>query len=132
MSAAGARGPDEVRWEVHPLVQAWDGDGLRQSGHEFQFTCRAPDLDPGCPRCAAAYDRIRDVALAALPGGELGAMCHLRPFETALRFRPGPDLLEPEIELDVEVEGVAAGDPRERLCVLAIEERLRALGIPHS
>jgi hypothetical protein len=123
----------KVAWEVHTFSQKEDGvAAIRAVGHEVQLTCPAPDLVPGCPRCSEVRTHVEALAHAIIAesGGE--PLCTVRPFEAALRFRPGG--MQPELEVAIEIRravGSQDAEVQEARCKLHLEQALLALGVPH-
>ena len=119
-----------VTWEVHTLSRAEQGR-VRAVGHELQLTVRAPDLEPGCPDCLRVHQHVRDLADAAIAGTQGERLCHVRPFEHALRFRPSTGELQPEIEVAIEIERPpdAPGAMDEARLTTLLEKALGSLGV---
>jgi hypothetical protein len=120
-----------VAWEVHAFRSKDDRDpAARVVGHEVQLTCPAPDVVPGCPRCVEARAHVEALAreIVSEAGGEL---CTLRPFEAAVRFRPGG--MEPELEVAIEIRratGSRDAEVEEARCARHLERCLVDLGLP--
>ena len=119
-----------VSWEVHPLTLARDGRAPAH-GQEVQVTCRAPDLEPGCPQCLEVYRRVHDLAELAIAVAHAQRVAHVRGYEPALRFRPTTGEMQPEIELAIELappEGEAEGATLAARCTVRLEKSLTELG----
>jgi hypothetical protein len=121
-----------VAFEVHALAQKEDGaPTARTVGHEVQLTCPAPDLVPGCPRCARVRGHVEALARAIVAEAGGGPLCTVRPFEAALRFRPGE--VQPEIEVAIEVRragGAREAEVQEARCAGHLARSLLAMGVP--
>ena len=122
-----------VTWEVGP----WQELAERQVtavGFELRlFGQHEPHVhaSPGCDNCAALFDRLRTIALAAFPKEHRPTRYEIEPSNESLHYRPESQWM-PEVQLTVHVvhrDGyLLPVDACERRCVEEIQQTLRALG----
>lgn len=121
-----------VSWEMAPLRIA-DHGTVRAVGYEVTLSAGVPDLTPGCPTCQDTFARLEGLAKAVLPNArDRPTVCRLVPFDGCLHLRVGAQRLEPEVQLEVEVEHkhdyFAEIDDCQARCGREIQEGLRRLG----
>jgi len=122
-----------VTWELGPWQEmvghrpATVGFELRlfaQHGHDVHPT-------PGCAECAALHEKLRAIALSALPKESRPTRYDIEPFHPTLHMRPESGW-KPEVQLTLHIthrQGYFGPvDDCETRCVRDIETGLRALG----
>jgi hypothetical protein len=91
---------------------------------------------PGCERCVAVYDRLRELALASLPREDRDSTCALSDFQPSLRYaakRQTGSRARADVELVISIrhrdEYNRDVDPCEERCLHEVVAALRSLGV---
>ena len=128
----------KVCWELSPLVELvqrpTDSPARVQVGFELQLYGEHVEgikPSPGCAQCVTVYDRLRSIALFALPKEQRPSRYDLSPFDSSFHLRPESDWV-PEVQLTIRIihgsdyfNGI---DDCEKRCADEIQGQLRALG----
>ncbi len=122
-----------VCWELSPL-QEMDHRARVPVGYELRLFARHPPgvrADPGCLECRDLYEKLRAIAVFALPREHRPTRYEIAPFDASFHLRPESEWVsEVQLTLDI-VHGqdyLRPIDECEQKCAREIEDRLRALG----
>jgi hypothetical protein len=89
-------------------------------------------VNPGCHKCVAVFDRLRAIALAAFPKEHRPTTYEIDPFDASFHLRPEAEW-SPEVQLAVHIvhrDGyLRPVDDCERKCVEEIRNNLGRLGV---
>lgn len=124
----------KVTWEVGPWQELSEhqvmtvGFELRLFGqHEAHTHATA-----GCDNCASVFERLRAVALAALPKEHRPTTYVVEPSDGSFHHRPESGWT-PEVQLTVHIvhreDYLSPVDACERRCAEEIQQALRGLGV---
>src|SRR4030095_7572291 len=128
----------KVCWEIEPLRELVEGQGVQQTGYELRLFGRIDHLsgEEAARALVRVHGELCELALdvlASLP--ESHALIHVRPFDRTVHMRP-ENAFAPEIELAVvayprhPAEPMTAAEAQGRIA--AVEEKLRGLGLHRS
>ena len=122
-----------VCWELSPLSEL-DHHARVPVGYELRLFARhapAVKADPGCAECRDLYEKLKAIALYALPREHRPTRYEVAPFDASFHLRPESGWV-PEVQLTLAIvhrEGYLRPiDDCETKCAREIEDRLRALG----
>lgn len=123
-----------VCWECSPMVEMYEGKRV-QVGFELNLFGRHPAggilASGGISEGHALYQKLKEIALFALPKEERPSRYEIEGYREAIYFRPASGSV-PELQLTVRVLHRAAYfdpiDACETKCANEIQDRLRALG----
>ena len=128
----------KVCWELSPLVELDQHPGKPltrvQVGFELQLFARhAEDVkpSPACPECVSLYEKLRAIALFALPKENRPSRYEVAGFDSSFHLRPESSWV-PEVQLTLRIihgsDYFNPLDDCEKKCATEIQEQLRALG----
>ena len=122
-----------VTWELGSWQELAD-NRLMTVGFELRLYGEHPSAHarPGCPECLPVFDKLRAIALAALPSDPRPTKYEVEPFDAAFHLRP-ESAWHPEIQVTVHIvhrEGYLRPlDACEKQCAEEIQAALRRLGV---
>lgn len=126
---------DRICWAVSPLTEIYQHRQV-QVGFEIHLFGRHPaggTLGPGCSACHRLYEKLRAIALFALPKEVRPSRYEVDPYSATFRYRPESGWV-PEVQLTLRVlHRTGTFDPIDACeirCSEEIQTRLRALGSP--
>lgn len=133
-------GEHKVCWELSPLVEMEQHPNrpseMARVGFELQLFGEHAEgtnagASPGCPVCVALYQRLRAIAVSALPKEEHPSRYELSAFDSSFHLRPEMQWV-PEVLLTIRIihgsDYFKAIDGCEKRCAEEIEQHLRELG----
>ena len=128
----------KVCWELSPLVELERHPNQPPArvkvGFELQLYgehAQGVKPSPGCPESLTLYERLRAIALFALPKEQRPSRYELSAFDSSFHLRPESEWV-PEVLVTIRIihgsdyfKGI---DDCEKRCVEEIEQQLRTLG----
>ena len=123
-----------VSWEISAWQELVEHSPL-SVGFELRLFARHPDgrlADPGCDECVALYEKLRAIALFALPKEQRPTRYDIAPYDASLHLRPESHW-QGEVQLAMHIvhrlEYASAVNDCEKRCASEIQESLRGLGV---
>lgn len=128
----------KVCWELSPLVELdqhpREPSTRVQVGFELQLFARhtgGVKPSPGCPECVTLYDKLRAIALFAVPKEQRPSRYELSPFDSSFHLRPESEWV-PEVQLTIRIihrdDYFKTIDDCEKRCSEEIQGQLQTLG----
>ena len=128
----------KVCWELSPLVEMEQHQGspaeMVRVGFELQLYgehAEGSKASAGCPQCVILYDRLRAIAVSALPREHHASRYELSTFDSSLHHRPEMDWV-PEVRVIIRIihgsDYFKAIDGCEKMCAEEIQQHFRELG----
>lgn len=123
-----------VTWELGPWQELAEHRPMTVGFELRLFGRHEPHVhaSPGCRQCVPLYERLRAIAVAALPKEHRPTRYQIEPFDAAFRLRPESEWT-PEVQLTVHIvhrEGYLRPlDECEKRCAEEIQLALRGLGV---
>jgi len=123
-----------VTWEMAPWLEMVDHTPA-SIGFELRLFARHEQHDhpsPGCGLCLGLYQRLRQVAQAALPREHRPTQYQIDPYDASFHLRPEAEW-SPEVQLAIHIvhrEGyLRPVDDCEKKCAEEIRSNLGRLGV---
>jgi hypothetical protein len=118
----------QVVYEVRRLPMGFDIDLYGTHGHRYEHAT----IRPGCDHCQELWDRLREIAEAALPPDPRASVYRPEGFRPGLTYDPKRHP-RADVELVLQIrhrhDYNAVVDPCEQRCRDEIVARLRSLGV---